>query len=330
MLKEPKLSGLDLAEGLHLAYAASALQGKGVLEELRSARTLQEICSRFAVDAFLLQAALDYLAARTDLVVAENGLYRTTKTYDVGVQAAIDLYVGAYAGNSASLPDLLLDPSPAYGLVDRSRHALAFDRLPGPGVAVLPSVLQELQLNHILDLGCGPGALLVEMGQHNSDFVGWGLDASPSACEAARTRISSAGLADRITIFQGNCSAADKSIPSDIRERVRVLTAASLLNGFFQPGTEAVIALLRYLTRVFPNRLLISADYYGALGRSEAGGNRRTLLQDFVQAISGQGIPPADDSAWKEIYSAAGCKFLHAFQMQSGEGFLHLLQLSPE
>jgi hypothetical protein len=108
------------------------------------------------------------------------------------------------------------------------------------------------------------------------------------------------------------------------------LHGRSILNEFFREGPGQVVELLRTLRRSFPGRLFFAVDYYGALSRPGGGTDSYDgLLQDVVQALSGQGVPPPDLEGWMPIYEDAGCKPIHVYQ-GSAPGlnwFVHVLEL---
>jgi hypothetical protein len=54
---------------------------------------------------------------------------------------------------------------------------------------------------------------------------------------------------------------------------------------------------------------------------------RETLLHDYVQLISGQGIPPATAAEWRSIYSQAGCRLVHVIDDTSTTRFIHVIAL---
>jgi SAM-dependent methyltransferase len=288
----------------------------------------EDVAAAKGLDASLVAAVLEFLAERTELIERSGEGYRTTEYYDIRAGAMLDQYIGAYGPNAEALVEVLRNPSVARQLVNRDCHLAALESLPGPGDAVLPDVLEQLQLSRVLDLGCGPAGLLVTMAQRNPQFIGWGLDGDPGMCAAARRRIAAGGFADRLHIYEGDCAAAGTIVPDEIRPRVQALTAASVFNEFFMPDSGKIIELIRYLQKHFFGKLLIVADYYGHQSRSGRSSSRVWALHDYIQAISGQGVPPADNLAWTRIYAQADCALLHVFDSPSGESFVHLVRLS--
>src|SRR5437763_12788731 len=171
-----KLSSLDLVEALQLARAVASLHDRGILDSL----------PLLPNDGAELRGTLEYVAARTDLVRKKGGRFFATRRYDAASKFLFDVYALAYGGPT----------------VDRKRLARAFQSASQP--SALPAIVRQLGFNHILDLGCGPASLLVALAKQDPNFIGWGLERDPAMCKAARANVRAAGVADRVTIFEGD------------------------------------------------------------------------------------------------------------------------------
>jgi len=71
---------------------------------------------------------------------------------------------------------------------------------------VAKDILSYCSEGSILDIGTGPGWLLVKLHQESPRFLVTGLDASPSMVAKARKNMANAGLSDVIEIKEGNAS----------------------------------------------------------------------------------------------------------------------------
>jgi SAM-dependent methyltransferase len=322
----PRLGTLDLVEGLQLGHALSTLHDLGVLAALRTPRTAAELAAQFRLDPALLAAALEWLVARTELLRKRGGRFRTTAAYTAADRYLIDLYAGAFGANAMALPELLRHPARAGARVDRRRHAHAFLHVSGGDDSMAAELLLGLGCRGVLDLGCGPATLLRVMARHDGELRGWGIEANPAMCRLARTRLREAGVAPRVRILRGDGRDPAAVLPARARPAVDTLVAGDLANELCAGDGRAAGAWLRRLRRDFPGRLLLVSDYYGRLGHRGAA-RRETLLHDYVQAISGQGIPPPDRRAWQTLYRAAGVRLLHCIEDTATTRFLHLLRL---
>ena len=152
-------STFDLVEAYQLAHAVAALHELDLLEGMQRPATAKELATRCGVDANLLRGVLEYVAARTDLLRKTKGKFLATRDYAEKSRFLLDMYVGAYGRNAARLSELLHKPALAQESVDRIRHARAFAAVSGAPIGLLPSLIVELGINRLLDLGCGPAGL---------------------------------------------------------------------------------------------------------------------------------------------------------------------------
>ncbi|AJY39449.1 MULTISPECIES: class I SAM-dependent methyltransferase [Burkholderia] len=325
--KLERWSALDLAEGLQLAHAVAALQVLGVLDAMKEPVTAQTLSDGHDLDPELLRGVLEYAASRTNLVCKTDRGFTISEHYTAQARFLLNLYAGAYADNASRLATLLRRPALAGSMIDLVAHARAFDASEAGGGA-LAAIVSQLRLNHVLDLGCGAGALLRELAAGDCEFVGWGLDRNPSMCRAARVRARQAGLATRVKVFHGDGRNPGASIPPRVVARVQNVVASQFVNEMFRGGTSRVETWLRRMRRLLPGRMLVISDYYGRLGHGFRTMHRETLLHDYVQLISGQGVPPPDSDAWLAVYRAAGCRPLHVIEDRTATTrFVHLVGL---
>lgn len=317
------LSALDLAEGLQLAHAVTALLELGVLEALAKPRTAEAVASLYRLDAVLLRGVLEYLAARTSLVVKRGE--RFVAAVDGEGRFLLELYALAFGGNAVQLASILRRPSLAAEAVDRAHHARAFANA-GTQVGALPSLIRQLGLERVLDLGCGPAAMLVDLAAHDPAFVGWGLERNPAMVREARRNLRAAGIGKRVRILEGDATRIATALPRAIAAEVQTVTASQFVNELFGRGPSRAVQWLRTLRRALPGRTLLIADYYGRLG-TNIDAPRELLLHDYAQLISGQGVPPADIDGWNALYTAAACRLAHALEDNRTTLFIHVVVL---
>jgi SAM-dependent methyltransferase len=319
-------SVFDLAEGFHLACALVALDRHGILKSLAHACAVRTLAARHRIDRGMLEAALQMLAARTDLIARNGDKYRLTRKYDAYARFAIGQYLRTYGANAIALDRILPRPGLAAALIDLRQHPIAFLETPAFSSVMLGDLIVQLGFNHVLDLGSGTGILLHDLAVRVPKFVGWGLDINPVMCAAARKRVRSVRAAVPIKIIRGDCYDPKSTVPAAIARQVRTITAASVANEFFGAGTDAAVAWLANLKKAFPGRILLIGDYYGRLGHRK-NPPRHIALHDFVQVISGQGVPPPTLAAWRKIYRAAGVALVHAIEDRGASCFVHLIKL---
>jgi SAM-dependent methyltransferase len=318
----------DMVEAFHLANAVATLHNLELFTALKKPVTAEQLSVRYELDADLLRGILEYVAARTDLLRKKSGeRFITTNSYTGESRFLLDLYVGAYGGNATQLAKLLRNPLAAPKAINRLHHARAFATADGSTLGVLPDIIRQLEFNHVLDLGCGNGALLLELAERDPHFVGWGIDNNPAMRRVARARIRNAHLGKRLKVLEGDCSKLSSVLPKNVSAQVRAITACNVANEMFSSGHARAIGWLRDLRKVLPGRPLMIVDYYGRLGLEHGRCNRQTLLHDYAQLISGQGVPPASVAEWRSIYTRAGCRLVHVIEDETTTRFIHILRL---
>jgi len=323
----PPRSAFDLVEGFYLAHALAAFEQAGILKSLEQPITLRKLASRHRVDTTVLEAALHMLRSRTNLIAYRAQQYRLTRRYDAGVRFMLLQYLGAYRRNGVEFGRILHDPSAANKLIDHAQHAKAFEQIDASSANILGDLLLQLDLNHVLDIGCGTGTLLLNLAIRRRDFVGWGLDVNPRMCAAARERIACTRTTRRIAIFRGDCRKLKHSLPRSVIARVSTITAASIVNEFFSRGPDQAVAWLEDVKAMFPGRTMLIADYCGELGIRSKQRSPEVALHDFIQVVSGQGVPPGNRTAWQNIYNRAHCNLVHSIEFQDSSFFIHILRL---
>jgi SAM-dependent methyltransferase len=313
-----KWNVFDLVEAYQLSRAVAVLNDLSVFQS-QTPFSAKQLAAKHGLDAMLLAGVLEYVALRTDL------LRRTVRQEFVVTRKnsrfLIDLYTGAYGSTAEQLAEILRDPAIAPASVDRVRYARAFESLDSAALGILPDVISALEFNYTLDIGCGNGDLLAELARRNPSFVGWGIDSNPAMHKLAR-----AGKGVRFLKADG--TRLREEIPESVRSQIRSITCCNFANEMFAEGERQAIKWFRELHKLFPGRPLLNCDYYGRLGHTKNRKQQReTLLHDYAQLISGQGIPPATMAEWRSIYSKAGCRLVHVIEDSSTTRFIHIIAL---
>ncbi|MBV9171529.1 MAG: methyltransferase domain-containing protein [Chloroflexi bacterium] len=207
---------------------------------------------------------LELLYETTDLLIRDrSGPYalraRCRGYYQLGSQ--LDKFIGGYGSAVAHFNGSVKGVRRSRThFVDRERLAQAFDRASPSGPSIAGHVLRTYGVRTLVDIGCGPAAVLVELGTADADFRGWGLDASPQMCALAERRVASAGLADRVQIHRTDVRRLGRALDAATRHTIEAIYGGSILNEFFADGSSEVIRILRQLRRQFPGRLLFVQD----------------------------------------------------------------------
>jgi SAM-dependent methyltransferase len=326
--RERKLGPFDLAEGLQLGHAIRALHELGVLNLLRKPMTSSAAAKQLRLDPATLSMVLCYCAARTTVIASKrNNRFQTTGAHGPMSEFLIDMYAGAFGQHAIALESLLEGSRTGPQLINRTLQARAFRSALADEEPPIAGIIRQLQFNHVLDLGCGSGVLLRALATQSKDFHGTGIDFNPEMCRVARTTMREAGVARQVRIFRGDIREDMNILPNDLRATIKTLVASNVANEFFDDGRRTLLSWLVQLKRCFPNVIMLLADYYGRLGVSERVADRQTLLHDYVQSLSGQGVPFADLRSWKAIYRDSGCHLIHCIEDKTTTQFIHILRL---
>jgi SAM-dependent methyltransferase len=328
----PRLNRYDVLDGAYISAILRGFRSLGILDSLKEPRTLKYLGDRHGVDEEILGALLEFVSLRSVLFDRIDNTYvRRVNADTMGQEDCIlELYLEVYWPNLERVKDILVGAVEGASVVDRVSYAKAFVDLSRAGFPEITDLLNQIGATDVLDIGCGPGSLLIGLAERHADFRGWGVDANPEMCSSANQRIRSSDLSNRLCIFQGNSL---EVIPEEVREAVKVITACSVLNEFCTGDKAAMVVWLNQVREFFPRRVLIVADYHGELDGIRSGGTyQMAKLHDVVQVLSGQGVPPSELSGWERIYGAAGCTLMHVvdFDCLQFRRFVHFVWLGSQ
>jgi SAM-dependent methyltransferase len=322
---------LGLIEGHYASEIVLGLVRSGVLHLLVGEPRVDVLARLTRTNLELLDQKLDFLARTTDLIEHVGpGRYSIGNYSLAEVSFQFQKFIGAYGKSVHRLA--ASDSLPTEGTqVDERALAAAFS-----GVhAISPKILRRLRRDgyrRLLDVGCGPASLLIEMALHDREFVGVGLDRSVGMCRQARERISQVGLGSRLHVVRGDVRDISNILDSRTRRHIDAIHGRSLLNAFSGRGANSPGALLRRLRSAFPGRIAFFVDYYGELGWSPTSTRpyRLSRIQDIAQLASGQGVPPTRRQQWRALYRAAGCRLISAEDISSSDirWFIHEVRLA--
>lgn len=126
------------------------------------------------------------------------------------------------------------------------------------------TVLDEVGAPAVLEIGPGPGHLGMQLLTAVPDLRWTGLDIDPAMLQAAHTRLAKKGLADRVTLVEGDVAA----MPF---EDATFDLVVSSLSAHHWPDTEAGFREVRRVLR--PGGAALVYDLPAAWGRVETGSN---------------------------------------------------------
>lgn len=329
-----KLNLVDAISGFYTVKALDALHSSGILTELVSGKSVSQVCDERKIDHLFVSYLLRYLTIATDVVVNPNGgeHFLLGENYSLNDAAhLVDLYLGAFGPCSDNLQATLVDPTKGEQYVNATRHALAFGERSGSASPYFSSIIEEIEVSFLLDLGCGGGGMLKDLASSNSKFEGLGVDANADVISfASRTVPESCG--DRVQFKCGDFMRLNLVLSEEEIAKVQAISFRSAANGFFGwDEKRSFSALIGQLKRMFPGKLLFIGDYVPVLDlksdQSEV--PFRTLIHDFAQVISSQGLPPSSHEEWIGLYKMLDVSVigLYGYGDEHIKHFIHILRL---
>jgi SAM-dependent methyltransferase len=305
-----------------------------LLRDLEAPSKVVDIAARYGCSVAPLRDVLRFLAGDRGVLT-----YTPPDTFCLApsflplavFEMHLEKFVGAYGGTFSNLECLFRGDRSRVTPRDDEKLAASFHRynsIPRHGNPVV-DVLMAGNPRLVVDLGCGDGNLLLEACARAPLMRGIGVDQSLDMCAYARANIAARNLADRVEIVHSEIGYFLDQIDVATKSAVTDVVGCSILNEFFGEPAAAE-QFLRRVRSAFPGRRFYVVDYYGSLsGNSWVDDSDHTVLQDIVQLLSGQGVPPSNLQDWAAIYQAAECKCVHAYEGTSAgiRWFIHVLSL---
>jgi len=326
-LTDPLLQALN---GHAVSRILYTLEEAGILKHLLSPHQVDSLAIRTGVDRIWLERVLDFVS-HASLIVRSLGRdrYVIDSEYAKDGRLAFELgkFIGAYGPcldvvGSSPLKVNQTALTRAFDQSARTRRSLSSH----PSLAA--TTLRDFHVaSYVLDLGCGPAELLVELAISDPSFKGIGVDMNFAMCAAARAWITEVGVTAQIQIRHGDALDVLSRLPSSHTGHITAAHAGSYFNALFHDGGSDAIGALVGLREVLPGRILVISDYYGRLGSGKPVNYLGwTLLQDLAQACSGQGVPPSGRAGWEALYRKAGCRLVSAREESTG-GYVHFIHV---
>lgn len=326
-----KLGLIELIESSHLINAIRFLHEKGVVTLIITPLKATQIAELTNTDESKLETILWYVSERTDFIYRmKNDHYCLNDKYKSYRNSGfwIDQYIGAYGISHIEIDNMLKKGSIKNRYINDNYHALAYDRLDNIGMPFLFEMIKCMNVSTVMELGCGNGILLSMLAENNRAFFGVGIESNPFMHKKAEERMQKKGLSKQLVFLNGSAEYPEK-FPEIITRTTELIVAASLVNEFFSDSRNRIENWLIKMKKVFSGKTLMIADYYGRMQKDKFENNSEVLLHDWIQFISGQGIPPADRLFWNKIYLKVGCKLIDVVESRESKipYFVHLISL---
>jgi len=259
-MQRTELSGEDdvfgLAKGFYTAKALLAMWRLGLFDRAVRDGELDTaaIAAEWNVDDELVRPLFNYLVVRGFLELTDTGTFRLTSRGHAAwpYRGYLSTMVGAYEPVFSRLEELVTGKI-TYGQdLTRSHEEMVRgltvleDRMMG---TVARAVL-DAGARKVLDVGCGSARMLSRMCELAPGLRAVGVDRDPSSCAVARETAQLHGLADRLTIVQGDAFDV-ATLPADVLAGVDTVTVMFLLHEVLrQRGRDGTVRLLGEIARL--------------------------------------------------------------------------------
>lgn len=314
----------NILSGYIRAYLYHALIKTGVIDALLASgsegKTVEELAAGGKLRPHLLKGVLDYLLVADVVLDHREGRYSVNQLGQkvltknrAFLSLVLDNGIAAYGSILTELLPALkgeknygVDFTRAGDVVARTSYHAGKDSYPW-----ILAELEKRQAKIVADLCCGTAELLIGFCRLAPGLKAVGIDIDRDAVREATERVKAAGLADRITIVQG-----DVTQPQSYADRlgeVDAFTCIGALHEFLRRGEEAVERILRDMGSTFPGRYFVLGEFHAL---SEAAYRELPLparvssawYQHVVHPLSLQGLPLPREK-WLELFARAGLTF---------------------
>jgi SAM-dependent methyltransferase len=274
MQREDTVAGQDdvfaLAKGYYTTKALLAMWRLGLFDRAERDGELDAaaIAAEWGVDEELVRPLFNYLIVRGFLERTPQGTFRLTARGEAAYpyRGYLSTMVGAYEPVFARLEGIVTG-SVAYGKdISRSHEEMVRgltvleDRMMG----TVSEAVHRAGARKVLDLGCGSARMLSKMCELDPTITTVGVDRDPGSCAVARETVQVRGLAERMTIVQGDAFDV-ASLPAEVTDGVDTVTVMFLLHEVLrQRGRQGTVELIADIGRlVGPDGQLVMVEVAG-------------------------------------------------------------------
>jgi 2-ketoarginine methyltransferase len=309
------LRALDYLAGWGTAELLLAIvEDEPLLAALEQGVSAEQLAQRLgSPDTALTKALLQALHSEGALV-SEGGVYRLAEDLSQlrAVHGWLELLMEGYRELFQGVGRLMREGAS----IERNHLRVATG---SARIAIYDAVPLTLRLIErlgasegvVLDYGCGSGLYLITLCAQHPGLRAIGVELAQETVQAARARVSEAGLEDRIAIEHAS---APDYVPS---EQVDFVVSAFVLHEIVgQRGVQGTVEFLSAFGERFPNAKLLIIEVSNPYeeGRGELVGSDRQgrgyyNYYIWLHSVTTQRLLP--HAQWLELFARAGYRVLH-------------------
>lgn len=308
LARAKRFAGSTLIRGFFTTPIIVTLLNTGFFDEIvrKDQINLDAFALQHGLDKAILQSLGDYLYAMKVLDKrGDDYVLDSRGRLIVEVLPGSFYSAGAYADIFYNMESLLRREK-RYG-VDVNRNTALAARGSGDAgkLFVFPLVADLIQrrgFTHVLDLGCGDAAFLIDLCKDNPRLHGYGLDLSTEAIAEGNRNVEQANLQDRIQLFAEDMFNI-RALTGQL-EGVEVATSFFVMHELLSSGAGRVMEFLQAFAEACPRAHLVVCE--SIRHTPEQLRERPGPLMEFqlVHDLSGQ--RPVSRQEWRSIFEEAG------------------------
>ena len=311
----------SIRNGYIRAYTIFALLETGVFAALKNGekKSAEKLSQKCNIEPYLLDGILNFLVY-SDIVLekTENLYFLTDKGREyLFTDVMTTLSWGAVGGYSCILTELIpaLRREKKYGedFIRRGDYVAISSQATGNGMySWVVSELARLNVETVLDLGCGTAGVLINFCQINPNLKGIGVDIDARAIEEATRRVKVAGMEDRIKLVEG-----DITKPETYQAQAghfQAINSIMAMHEFLRDSEDFVVDILKDMKAKFPGVyfLLGEVDTYSDSEIMNIPYPNRIhylFYQYMIHPLTWQGMPMPKEN-WVNLFQRAGLEII--------------------
>jgi len=314
----------SIRRGYAMSFLLFSFHDTGVFDELKNNESLSsdQISKKLGLNKKILESGLNFLVnADNSITKDDKENYRLTeigkkRLYSDQAMAMSLGAVGAYHTLLTNYSSMLKNQI-IYGkdfIRDGRLVALSSVLTGKSNYSWVAQKFNDLNVDTVVDLGCGSGDIIIDFCNRHKSFNGVGLDIDPAAIEVARKNVKKNNLEDRIELITGDML-EPKTYSSKISSKGGkvAFNAIMALHEFLRDGEQAVIDVLKKMKNEFPGSYFVLGEFnkckddeFQKIPIYEK--MHMLFYQEIIHGLTDQGL--ASLESWKKMFKAADVELL--------------------
>ena len=309
----------SIRRGYAMSFLLSSFHDTGVFEVLKELKpkSSKEISEKLSLNKFILESGLNFLVnADNSIIKDKNGDYQMTALGQKRIfsDQAMAMALGAVGAYHVLLTNFTssMKNELVYGkdFIRDGRLVAKSSVLTGKAnYSWVAQKISDLNVDTVVDLGCGSGDIIIDFCKRQNSFRGIGLDIDPEAIQVARENVKQNKLDDRIELITG-----DMLDPSTYSHKISskgekvAFNAIMALHEFLINGEIAVVNVLKKMKQEFPGSYFILGEFNRCTDEEFSKiplYERMHMLfyQEIIHGLTDQDLASLD--TWKKIFKEA-------------------------